>query len=209
MVEETGDEKETDEDEETDHDEETDDHEEFPIEIQIKFLGFIVDELFPAVLKFMSKHYSRLFGCPIQEVGFRQLCYSLEPVELSFNRKQQYDLFNLRSVMILPACGLSKMYGKDWVGAALRICGYIGQAKLADDLRTIIGDCFTPDEESVREDFLKDAFFAFKCPSEKVANSADLIAGNCLNTEKQDGKADNKDNQERYFQCSLRSTQIY
>jgi hypothetical protein len=96
------------------------------------------------------------------------------------------------------------------VGAALRICGYIGQAGLADDLRTITRDCFIPDEEAVIiPECLKNAFFA-SCPSDEVANPADLIAGNCLNLEEQDGKAYNKESQERYFQFSSRSTkQLY
>jgi hypothetical protein len=145
----------------TDDDEETDVYKKFPKEIQIKFRDFIDDKLFPAVLEFMSKSYPRLFGVPIRWVQFEQLCFCFSSLGLSFNRKQQYDLFKIRHALNLPL-GLSIKDGQDWVGAALRICGYIGQAGLADDLRTIIGDCFIPDEEDVGiDDPFKDGFLEY------------------------------------------------
>ena len=109
----------------------------------------------------MSKTRSTLFGVPIRKIKFEQIFDTYESLGIFFDRKQQYDLFKLRELSYLPLGILSIEEGKDWVGAAIRICGYIGQAELADELRKIPGDCFIPDEEDVAIDPFRNGFLNY------------------------------------------------
>jgi hypothetical protein len=89
----------------------------------------------------------------------------------SFSRKQQYDIFKMRRFGGWPTTHCFKVSARDIVGAAIRVCRHIGKLELEDKLRGYIGDCFIPDEESVRPDPYKKHFLDYKGSS--VCDDAD------------------------------------
>ena len=146
--------------------EKPDDYEKVPMEIQKKILEFIEITLHPAILEFLGKKYNRIYGIPTRFVPFDKLCSSWDLMGRSLSRKQQYDLFKMKSFGGWPSTHCYKVRARDVVGASIRMCRHIGKLELEDQLRLCIGDCFSPDEESVQPDPYKKHFLDYKGSSD-------------------------------------------
>jgi hypothetical protein len=151
--------------------EKPDDYETVPMEIQKKILEFIENTLYPAILEFLKEKYDRILAIPVRLVPFERLCFCWDSLEKSLSREQQYDIFKMRCFGGWPTTHCFKVSARDIVGAAIRVCRHIGKLELEDKLRGYIGDCFIPDEESVRPDPYKKHFLDYKGSS--VCDDAD------------------------------------
>jgi hypothetical protein len=123
--------------------EDCDDHKEVPVQLREEIRMYIMDNLFPDILAYMSqKGHTEVMGVKIEHVSLQLLVYFYGLVE-PFNREENYDLYIMHRALF-GYKKYPKMKGRELVAAAIRLSTAIGKEEHAEKLKDIVKDCFIP-----------------------------------------------------------------
>jgi hypothetical protein len=118
-----------------------DDYKEVPEEIQKKIITFIDEDLFPAILGYIAPNYPKLRYITVEDfLSYQNL------LEGAFSKEQWNDLSKLEHITFMPGTVYRKIYGRDLVGALIRISKAIGKEEFKAKLQNIVLGCFIPNE---------------------------------------------------------------
>jgi hypothetical protein len=114
-----------------------------PEDVQIKIHDFANNHFLPDVLDYLGTKnpiFCRSAVHLVEEYGFEFESYILEDY---ITNEERYDLWLLDSIFRLPRLGLTKLEGKRFIGAAIRICKAIGKPEHAKKFNDIVGEFFS------------------------------------------------------------------
>jgi len=135
-----------------------DDEKVVPTDIQNAILKYTEETSLPSILEYMKPNYPRFSGVPIEHTSLENLSFRCGLLIKSFTRKDEYDLYNLRHFIFMRSRVFFKKSGKDWVGSAIRLSRVIRIPEIGDHFKTIVKDCFTPNEHPNPNDPFRNGF---------------------------------------------------
>ena len=142
----------------TDEDNVPDDDKVVPMDIQNAIFKYTEETFLPLILEYMKPNYPRFSGVPIEDTSLENLSFRCGLLIKSFARKDEYDLYNLRHFIFMRSRVFFKKSGKDWVGSAIRLSRVIRKPEIGDHFKSIVKDCFTPNELSNPNGLLRNGF---------------------------------------------------
>jgi hypothetical protein len=122
-----------------------------PEEMQKMIRSVFLEKIQPAILDMPKFENFKHWGIAVERVSYEDFYGSWKP---GFEKEQQYDLYLMEQYSCLPEEVYFKVAAKKFVGAAIRISEWIGKKEYADELKGIVQDFLTPEEQPDPTDLL-------------------------------------------------------
>jgi hypothetical protein len=118
-----------------------------PLEIQDKLKNYLVKKLVPDLMNYLSTKTPTICGIPTKYYRLEKLDYPPSFLRSAFEEKEDlYDLYKMARILELPYPRYFKELAKVSVGAAIRISKAIAKEEHAENLKQIVKEWFTPEE---------------------------------------------------------------